>query len=98
MQLMKLKTAILERIQRKAEPTVWTVIDFLDLGTTDVIAKTMQRLVKANKLRHIGRGLYDTPRINSLTGLVEAPDYQKIIKAIAGRDQFRMLIDGLTCA
>ena len=40
-------------------------------------------------------GLYDTSRMNSLTGQFEAPDYQKVIEAIARRDQVRMLIDGL---
>lgn len=95
---MTLKTAILERIQSKAEPAVWTAIDFLDLGDRDAIDKVFQRLVKANKLRRIDRGLYDKPKTNSLTGLIETPDYQKIIEAIARRDQFRMLIDGLTCA
>lgn len=73
-------------------------IDFLDLGNRDAIDKTLQRLVKANVLRRIARGIYDKPKINSLTGLFETPDYQKIIEAIARRDQFRMLIDGLTCA
>lgn len=49
-------------------------------------------------MRRIDRGLYDRPKINNLTGVLETPDYQKIIEAIARRDQTRLLIDGLTAA
>jgi hypothetical protein len=95
---MALKNLILKRMENADRSSVWTAIDFLDLGNRDAIDKTLQRLVNNKVLRRIDRGLYDIPRINNLTNQPNAPDYQKIINAIAQRDQVRILIDGLTCA
>lgn len=95
---MGLKIQILEKLHSKLEPFVWTAIDFIDLGSREAVDKVLQRLVKANELRRIDRGLYDKPKINNLTGQFEPPDYQRVIEAVARRDQVRMLIDGLTSA
>jgi hypothetical protein len=77
---------------------VWTPADFLDLGSRDAVDKALQRLVAADELRRIDRGLYDTPRFNPLTGKASVPDYRRIIDAVARRDQSRMLVDGMTAA
>src|SRR5258708_2716384 len=95
---MSLKQFIIERIHHKSEQCVWTAVDFLDLGNRDAVDKVLQRLVKTKELRRIDRGLYDNPKINSLTGQPDVPNYQKIIEAVARRDQVRILIDGLTSA
>src|SRR3990167_9684577 len=92
------KSLIMQRTKQAANNTVWTPIDFIDIGSRLVIDKTLQRMVISQELRRIGRGLYDKPQINALTGKLAAPDYWKIIEAVARRDQVRMLIDGLTCA
>jgi hypothetical protein len=94
---MTLKDSILQRIEQN-EANVWTPIDFVDLGTRDAVDKTLQRLVKTNELRRIGRGLYDKTRINALTKIADAPDYHSIIDAVARRDQTHVLLDGMTCA
>ena len=49
-------------------------------------------------LRRIDRGLYDRPKINSLTKKATAPDYRAVIDAIARRDQLRLMVDGMTAA
>jgi hypothetical protein len=91
------RSAILDRIT--ATPVrVWTPVDFLDLGPRAAIDKTLQRLAIAGKLRRIDRGLYDTPRLNKLTGRPTAPDTRAVIDAIARRDQARFIVDGLTAA
>lgn len=95
---MDLKRTILRKITDSPERVVWIPMDFLDLGNREAVDKALQRLVKSNQLRRIKRGLYDKPKRNKLTGLDEAPDYKKIIDALAHRDQARMLIDGLTAA
>jgi hypothetical protein len=77
---------------------VWTPTDFADLGTRAAIDKTLQRLVAVGELRRIDRGLYDLPRLNSLTGHVTVPDYRAVIRAVARRDRARVLIDGMTAA
>ena len=94
---MTLKSLILDRIDKDVEQ-VWTPVDFLDLGSSEAIKKTLQRLVNSGILRRIDRGLYDKPRMNALTRQITAPDYRKVIDAVSRRDQVRVLIDGMTCA
>ena len=94
---MNLKDSILQRIYN-TEEQVWTAIDFLDLGNYEAVKKILQRLIKTHELRRIERGLYDKPKINSLTGKPNPPDYRKVIDAISRRDQLRLLVDGMTCA
>jgi Family of unknown function (DUF6088) len=77
---------------------VWTIGDFADFGPRDAVSKALQRLEAGGNLRRIDSGLYDRPRINRLTGKVEAADYRAVIDAIARRDQARILVDGMTAA
>ena len=93
-----LKRSVADRIASAPTAQVWTPVDFLDLGSRDAVDKALQRLVQAGQLRRIDRGLYDTPRMNSLTKRPAVADYRQIINALARRDQVRMLVDGLTAA
>ena len=78
-----LKSTVADRISRAPTAHVWTPVDFLDLGNRDAIDKTLQRLVQAGQLRRIDRGLYDVPRINSLTRRPAVADYRQIIDALS---------------
>lgn len=93
-----LKSLIADRIAAKVPAGVWTPVDFLDLGGRDAVDKVLQRMTRAGDLRRIDRGLYDKPKISSLTKRPTAPDYRQVIDALARRDQVRMLIDGMTAA
>ena len=95
---MSLPAAISARLAAGPADRVWTPVDFLDLGSRVNVDKVLQRLVAAGTLRRIDRGLYDTPRLNRLTGQRSVPDYRQVIDALARRDQSRMLVDGLTAA
>lgn len=95
---LTLKSNIMQRMNTTSPAPVWTAVDFLDLGKRDAIDKTLQRMVTDQTLRRIDRGLYDQPYFNALTGKPSAPDYRRVIDAVARRDQVRMLIDGLTAA
>ena len=77
---------------------VWTPADFADLGDRTSIDKALQRLAADGDLRRVGRGLYDRPEHNRLTGRATVPDSKAVIDAIARRDQTRMLVDGMTAA
>jgi hypothetical protein len=92
-----IKTQIADRIQATPD-AVWTPVDFLDLGSREVVDKTLQRLTLASRLRRLDRGLYDQPRPNRLTRRMSVPDYRRVIQAVARRDQTRMLVDGMTAA
>ena len=62
-----LKQAVINRVGDGPPAQVWTPVDFLDLGNRAAVDKVLQRLVAAGQLRRIDRGLYDVPRLNSLT-------------------------------
>lgn len=93
-----IKSQVVQRINQAPAAKVWTPVDLLDLGSRDAVDKTLQRMVASNELRRIDRGLYDQPRMNSLTGQSTAPDYRSVIDAVGRRDQVRVLIDGMTAA
>ena len=93
-----LKVAILDRIESDTAGAVWTPRDFLDLGARDAVDKTLQRLTRAGDLRRVARGLYDKPSFNRLTQSNNPPDQQRVVEAIARRDQIRVLVDGMTAA
>lgn len=93
-----LKTQILAHIDAAAPSQVWGPTDFSHLGGRDAVDKALQRLVVAGQLRRIDRGLYDRPKVNSLTKKTAAPDYRAVVDAIARRDQLRLLVDGMTAA
>jgi hypothetical protein len=95
--LSDIRTQIADRIQATPD-VVWTPVDFLDLGSREVVDKTLQRLTLADRIRRLDRGLYDQPRLNRLTGRMSVPDYRRVIQAVARRDQTRMLVDGMTAA
>jgi Family of unknown function (DUF6088) len=94
---LDLRTAILNRIA--AQPaSVWTPVDFLDLGSREAVDQALHRLAASKQLRRISRGLYDKPRTNQLTGKPTDPDYRHVVDALARRDQVRMVVDGITAA
>jgi hypothetical protein len=81
-----ISSEILDRITRDKSIRVWTPNDFLDLGARSAIDKALQRLALSGDIRRIDRGLYDVPRVNSLTGKPSTPDYTAIIDAITRRE------------
>jgi hypothetical protein len=95
---LDLKRAILGRIRRDKSILVWTPNDFLDLGARSAVDKALQRLAASGDLRRIDRGLYDLPRINTLTGKPSTPEYTAIIDAVTRREKARILPNGMTAA
>ena len=93
-----LHSQILRAVASGPAGYVWTPADFAHVGSRDAVDKALQRLVATARLRRIDRGLYDRPRVNSLTKRPDPPDYRQVLDAIARRDQVRLLIDGLTAA
>lgn len=93
-----IKTQIVVCMDAANPGHVWGAADFSHLGGRDAVDKALQRLATAGQLRRIDRGLYDRPRINSLTKKAAVPDYRAVLDAIARRDQLRLLVDGMTAA
>jgi len=95
---LDLKTAIAKRMADQAPFGVWTPVDFIDLGPRDAVDQALHRLTRAGDIRRIARGLYDTPRLNSLTAKATNPDPRAVVDALARRDKYRMIVDGITAA
>lgn len=93
-----IKAQLMAHIDAAAPGRVWVPTDFSHLGSRDAVDKALQRLIAAGQIRRIDRGLYDRPRVNSLTKKTAAPDYRAVVDAIARRDQLRLLVDGMTAA
>ena len=97
-------TSMADKIMRKvaARPTgqwVCTPKDFLDLGSREAVEQALSRLVKAGRLRRVGHGLYDRPRISKKLLNRAAPvDMDAAIAAVARRDGLRIMPDGLAAA
>jgi hypothetical protein len=96
-QTSSLPTQILAHID--AQPgTVWTPVDFVNLGPRTAVDKALQRMAAAGGVRRIARGLYDKPAMGNLTGKPRVAASSAVIDAIARRDQVRVLVDGITAA
>ena len=95
--------SIADRIMTKvaARPIgqwVCTPKDFLDLGSREAVDQALSRLVKAGRLRRVGHGLYDRPRISKVLKRPAPVDMDAAIAAVARRDGVRIMPDGLAVA
>lgn len=100
---MKHKKGVAGRIMRKvrgrpAAQRTWTPRDFEDLGSRDAVDQALGRLVKAGKLRRIGRGLYDAPRWSPILRGPAPVDLDAAIAALARRDGVRIVAEGSVAA
>lgn len=86
---LNLKGQILDRMEQAAPFGAWTPVDFLDFGTRDAVDQALHRLTRGKQIRRFARGLYDKPKINSLTGKPTNPDSHAVIDALSRRDQIR---------
>ena len=77
---------------------VCTPKDFLDLGSREAVDQALSRLAKAGRLRRIGHGLYDAPRISNVLNRTAPVDLDAAIAALARRDGVRIIPDGLVAA
>ena len=77
---------------------VSTPKDFLDLGSRVAVDQALHRLVKAGRLRRVGHGLYDMPRISEVLKRPAPVDLDAAVAALARRDGVRIMPDGLTAA
>ena len=77
---------------------VCTPKDFLDLGSRQAVDQALSRLVKAGRLRRVGHGLYDMPRISNVLKRPAPADLDAVIAALARRAGERIMPDGLVFA
>ena len=96
-------TGIADKIMQRvsvhdSERWVCTPKDFLDLGSREAVDQALSRLVKAGRMRRVGHGLYDRPRISNVLNRPAPVDLDAVIAALARRDGVRIMPDGLVAA
>ena len=90
---------IMQRISENASGRwVCTPRDFLDIGSREAVDQALSRLVKAGRLRRVGRGLYDNPRISGVLKRPAPVDLDAAIAAITRRDGIQIMPDGMAAA
>ena len=70
----------------------------LNLGSRETVDQALLRLVKAERLRRVGRGLYDMPKFSKVLKRTVLVDLEAAIAALARRDGIRIMPDGLVAA
>jgi hypothetical protein len=83
------ETLVYKRIQSKKPGWVFTPTHFYDLGTRTAVATALKRLKAGEKIRQLGRGLYDLPRHNPVLGVLW-PSIEAIKEAIQTRSGIRL--------
>jgi hypothetical protein len=76
---------------------VFTPRDFLGLASRPAITSALSRQTDAGTIRHLGRGLYDYPKLHPSLGPL-APTPEALAKALAGRDRVRLQPSGAYAA
>lgn len=95
--------AVADKIMRRVRVRergrwVCTPKDFLDLGSRVAVDQALSRLARAGRLRRIGCGLYDLPRISPLLGCPAPVNLAAAVAALVRRNGARTMPDGLRAA
>lgn len=77
---------------------VSTPRDFLNLGSREAVDQSLSRLTNADRMRLVGHGLYDVPRISKVLNGRAPVDLHPAIAALTRRDGVRIMPDGLVAA
>ena len=73
---------IINRVRGKGRGWAFTPKDFLDLGTRASVDMALSRLAEQGRVRRIGRGLYDYPKLHPKLGPL-TPDMDRVAQALS---------------
>lgn len=90
----KFTKEIRNRIEQQGENKLYMVRDFADLNNDGLVTRVLSRLLNEGMLIRISQGLYLYPQRNKY-GILR-PTIDEIAKAIAEKDQARIIPSGLT--
>ena len=90
-------TIVIPRIQAQGAGWVFTPADFANLGSRTAVATALKRYKAAGTIRLLGRGLYDTPRVHPLLGLLW-PSMESVTKALERKEGIRLPPTGVYAA
>ena len=90
-----------ERLLRRLRArrgSVVAVADLLDLGTRAAIDQALSRLVRQGRVQRVQRGLYQSPRTNSLLQRPITPSPDAVVRAWARKNGLRVVPCGTYAA
>ena len=88
---------VLQRIQSQGPGWVFTPADFADLGSRTAVASALACNKAAGTIRLLGRGLYDTPVVHPVLGLLW-PAIETVAKALERKEGIRLQPSGVYAA
>ena len=88
---------VLQRIQSQGPGWVFTPADFADLGSRTAVASALARSKAAGTIRLLGRGLYDTPVVHPVLGMLW-PAIESVAKALERKEGIRLQPSGVYAA
>jgi hypothetical protein len=88
---------VLRRILSHGPGWVFTPQDLAELGSRDAVAAALKRYKAAGRIRLLGRGLYDVPRIHKVLGPLW-PDIEAVAHALERKEGIRLQPAGVYAA
>lgn len=82
------------RILSYPKGSAFVVSDFTDIMSYETAKKTIVKLAKSKKIRHVIRGVYDNPAYSSLLQEYTAPKPNEIAKALARNYNWDIALSG----
>lgn len=90
MRMVSTEDRIMEMVRAGGEGKVYFPSDFFECGTDKAVSKALQRLVQADVLMRMERGLYCYPEVDRFWGMGKLPaSSDEVLEAYARRDGFR---------
>ncbi|MBU4497955.1 MAG: hypothetical protein KKG09_08130, partial [Verrucomicrobia bacterium] len=84
---------VVEKMKAGKPGSVFTPLDFLDLGSRDAVDQALSRNCRMGTIRKVARGLYDVPRKDPVLGVL-SPRPDAVAQALAQRDAVRLQPSG----
>lgn len=95
--MKSLQDSVWRRIRGKGQGWVFVARDFLDLGSRAAVDQALSRLARAGKIRRIGRGIYDLPKVHPQLGQL-APSADAVAQAAARATRSKLQKSGAHAA
>jgi|FLOH01.1.fsa_nt_gi hypothetical protein len=88
---------ILRRIRGKGRGWTFVPKDLLDLGSRAAVDQALSRLARKDRIRRVGRGIYDYPRVSKRLGVL-SPSVDAIASAVARKSNSQLQVSDAQAA
>lgn len=94
--MQSIDNKVISRIYGNGRGWAFFQNDFLDLGSSEAIRKSLSRLEQSGTIRRVLRGMYDYPKFSKLLNESLSPDIQQVAFALARKFNWRISPTGDT--